>query len=159
MKKIILLLVTVLSFYGMSEGAGRSTPDIELVTVFEETFTLADSTADTVVGKTFIPYADSLSFVVEIASADSMSADGAKTDVDARIRYLTVTGISDTTAYANLVVVANKPAAAGNALFGNTVALPSSKKGSRARLEVLVKNMNDGAQTIKIRIYAIKEWR
>lgn len=158
MKKIILLLVTVLSFYGMTKGAGRATPDIELVTVYEGTFVLADSTADTVIAKTFIPWADSLSFVAEIVSADSLNTDGAKTTIDARIRFLSSTGLSDTATYANLPVVINKPAT-GNAHFGPTVTMIGSKRGSKARLEVLVKNMNDGQQRIKIRIYAIKEWR
>lgn len=159
MKNVILILITVLSLYGISNGAGRAVPDIALETVYEGTFVLDTSEADTVVSKMFVPYADSLSFVAEIISADSLDADGALVSIDARIRFVTVTGIADTTAYANLTKVIDKTAAAGNAYFGDIVALPSSYKGSRAKLEINLVNTNDGAQTVKIRIYAIKEWR
>lgn len=158
MKNILLILITVLSLYSITTGADNYNK-IDVETVFEKEFTLDANEVDTVVTGIFPIYCDSLSFVAEVVSADSLSADGAKVDVDARIRYMTVRGTADTTAYANLTRAVVMLAAENNAKFGSTLNLPSSKKGSRARLEIYAKNTNDGKQKIKIRIYAIKEWR
>lgn len=158
MKNILLILVVVLSFYSVTNGADNYNK-IDVETVFEKEFTLDTNEVDTVVTGMFPIYCDSLSFVVEVVSADSMNTDGAKVDVDARIRYMTVRGTADTTAYANLTSAVVMLAAENNAKFGSTLNLPSAYKGSRARLEINAKNTNDGTQKIKIRIYAIKEWR
>lgn len=155
MKKIllILLLIIPLSIYAYPPRVNMV--DTELI--LEKTVTLADSTSsDTLSTDYFIPFADSVSFIAEIVSADSAEADGAKATINARIRYYSPSLIADTTTYANLPLAVNL--VSGNAVFGTVITQISSKKTQRAKLEYFIYNGNDGEQTIKVRIFVIKEW-
>lgn len=156
MKKLLLLLTIMLSATILQAYPPRVNM-VDVEEVLSKTFVLdTNEVSDTLSTKFFVPFADSLSFIAEITYADSMNADGAKTTLNARIRYYTPDQIADTATFANLPVVLNL--ASGNALFGQVIGQTSPKKTGRAKLEYFLKNTNDGKQKITIKIYAIKEW-
>jgi hypothetical protein len=160
MKNLILILLGVVLLSLSLESAPPYPYEIKYQEVFYKTFELDSSASDTIEGKMFIPYCDSLAFVVEIVSADSAyTYDGSQIAVDARIRHLTTSGLSDTTQYANLQSAIIKASDEGVAKFGAIITQNTAQAGSRARLEVNVTNADDGIQKFKVRVYAIKRWR
>lgn len=160
MRNLILILLGVVTF-AMTALAQPPYPyDTKYDEVFYKSFNLDTSAVDTVTGPLFVPNGDSLSFVVEIVNADSAgTTDGSQIAVDARIRYVTVSGLPDSTAYANLQSAIVKASDEGEAKFGAVVPVNNSRQGSRAKLELNVTNSEDGRQEFKVRVYAIKRWR
>lgn len=159
MKNIIMILSIVLVLFSISNGATNYN-NIEYKTIYEKTFVLDTSEVDTVITEPFGLYSDSLTFVVEIVSADSLTKyrNGDSTAVNVRLRYLTPYGTQDSTLYANLPVAVDKGAGAGSVVYGNRIPLTSAKKAGKGRLEINIGHTYSTPQTVRIRIYAIKEW-
>jgi hypothetical protein len=158
MKKIILLLLLVLSTTAYSQ-VGQ---DVKSEVVLEESFTIDSSATSTFYSKLFSIYSDTLSFQIEVTSADSLDAanplSGDSLTIAFKILPLTVNGLQDTTSVTYWTTVVSKGAKQGRAAFGDNVALTSSKQ-FRAKGYMTVTSAATGKQKVKIRVYSIRKWR
>lgn len=158
MKKIILLLLFVLST-SIYAQVGQ---DVRTEVVFEETFSIATGATSTRTTKPFKTYSDTLSFQIEVASADSLDAanplSGDSLTIAFKILPLSVGGLQDTTTVTYWTTVVSKGAKQGRVAFGDNVALTSSKQFS-ALGYISVTNVTAGTQSVKVRVYAIRKFR
>lgn len=159
MKKLLILLMLLSSI-----ALKANEPTIDLV--YDETISIDSAyskefrLSDKVIGG-FRMYSDTLSFQLEVASATGLTTSNAGDSLDITFKLLPISynGLQDTTTYANWLTVLTKGEDQGRVAYGSQVPLlPSQKHAGKGYITILNKKYPT-KQTVRIRIYAIKQNR
>ena len=172
MKKLFLLLIVLIATLNLVAQTNKPT---EVTKIYDGVIALRPSvTTWTVCGSTVTtstsftlpsPYekfswdCDTLSFIVEIYSSESIIAgESDSCAVDLRIFPTSPTGLTDSTTWDSWTQVMHKSTTGGRTCFGAAVTLPASSN-IYGGMKVLLGLKTGDAENISMRIWRIRKWR